>query len=305
MRLPLGITIFCCQQDIPQDEFIETLYNRVMYFIGLMVGRTPFAKALGFRFNHLNQANDIEGVRMSYNSDILRVGFKKMHLAIMVGIAVVGAISIALSVIFHARIHTTVQPIVINEQNPLHVLVAIRGNSVSPSLVAFQTVVTLRSHTLTVTPLSGQTRVSIHGVREPLYQAVSTLPSKQAVALISKTYGVPFHHYFFLTGTDLVKVFNALYYHSPSWPESQTPLTMEATMGYPKGRIHPQQEIRLLNEVIHGLPNVRPIAASGLLAMVENTKSNLTSYQLFQLGNYIRGDSLQLGHQPTRIHKGG
>lgn len=214
----------------------------------------------------------------------------------MLALASAGALIIGLSMVFHARVRTIVSPIVLNEHEPLKVLVAFRGTPGTPAFVGFLGIATLRSQVLTVIPIDGGTPVAgPTGTREPLYQAVSTETPAEATRTIEAATGLTIHHYFYLPASDLTTILDALYYHSRGWPKNERPLTMLATLGYPYGRINPQPEVHLLADVITGLPSVNPLAASSLLGMIKASRTNLTSYQMFQLANYVRGDRLTVG----------
>jgi hypothetical protein len=126
---------------------------------------------------------------------------------------------------------------------------------------------------------------------------------------ISTATGVPIHHYFYLTTKDLLMVMNALYYHTDhQWPKDLTPTSMLASLGYPDGVASPPAQVQLLGQMVDTLPEVNPIAAGSLLGMTKNSSTNLTAYQIFTLGNYIRGDALALGtvsqlqHASRRSH---
>ncbi len=219
-------------------------------------------------------------------------GFTRVHIWMMATLAFFGALVIGLSVVFHTRIPTRVSPIALNEHQPSKVLVAVQGSAGSPAFIGLLAVVDPHSDVLSVVPINGSIR--IHGV--PLYVALTGTKPKTAVTMISEATGIPIHHYFFLTATDLNMVLNALYYHTRHWPLAETPSVMASTLGYPYGKNHGWATIHLLSKIIARLPGVSPIAASHLLGVTQTSVTNLTSYQLFLLANYIRGDSLQLGY---------
>ncbi|PSR31995.1 MAG: hypothetical protein C7B46_16270 [Sulfobacillus benefaciens] len=219
-------------------------------------------------------------------------GFSIRYLWIMGIMAVVGALAITLSLLFHSRIPTRVSPIELREHQPSKVLVGVRGTSTDPAFFGFLAIVNPKSQVLTVVPISG--KLLVHGV--PLYLATAGKSAKEDASLISSATGVPFHSYFFLTASDLTMVLNALYYHTGHWPATDTPTTMLNNLGYPYGPSHGWDTVNLLSRIVQALPSVSPIAASHLLGMTKTSVTNLTSYQLFLLANYIRGDNLQLGH---------
>lgn len=209
-------------------------------------------------------------------------------------LALAGAIAIAISLASHANVTSRVD--VFNQRRPMTVLVAIQGTPLQPAFISFLAVVEPQSRVLTVIPVSGETPVTVGGTREPLYLAASAVPAKETASVVSRALGIPVPRYFVITSADLQLVLHALYYHATGWPAQETPLTMLNILGYPNGRTAPSAEIRLLTEMTTRLPLVNPLAASSLLVIPKNSATNLTSYQLFLLANYIRGDSLQTGH---------
>jgi hypothetical protein len=70
---------------------------------------------------------------------------------------------------------------------------------------------------------------------------------------------------------------------------------MLSVFGYPEGTVQPAKELHLIDKMIHRLPLISPIAAGALLQIPKTSVTNLTSYQLFLLANYVRGDQLVLG----------
>lgn len=231
-----------------------------------------------------------------------KTGFNPLYLWMMMGLAAIGGVAIVLSLIFHPNIKTRVN--VLNQRKPMKVLVGIQGTSTNPVFIGFLAVVSPRSQVLTVVPISGRIPVVYAGVNEPLYQAVSSVPAKKASLLVQQATRIPIHHYFFITPKDLMLVLHALYYHSHHWPKNQTPLTMLSTLGYPDGRIAPKKEIQLLSTIVTQLPLVNPIETSTLLTIPKTSVTNLSSYQLFLLANYIRGDALKPGNiGPYQIHR--
>lgn len=233
-------------------------------------------------------------------------GFSIRYLWIMGIMAMTGALVITLSLLLHSRIPTRVSPIELREHQPSKILVGVRGTMTEPAFFGFLAIVNPKSQVLSVVPVSG--KLLVNGV--PLYVATAGKTAKEDAALVSRATGVPFHSYFFLTASDLTLVLNALYYHTGHWPTRDTPSTMLNNLGYPYGPSHGWNTVNLLSRIVQTLPSVSPIAASHLLGVTKTSVTNLTSYQLFLLANYIRGDNLQLGHMadfrsyPARRHHG-
>lgn len=225
-------------------------------------------------------------------------------------LAILGALFVVVSVAMHARIHSRVSTIAINEKQPVKVLVGIRGTNTHPAFIGFLAVVKPNSQYLTVIPISGTTDVSgPNGKIAPLYTQMSQASPKAATRMVSQSIHVPINHYFYFSTNDLLLVMNALYYHSNGhWPKTLTPSAMLGTFGYPDGAANPADQVTLLSDIVNKLPEVNPIAAGELLGMAKTSRTNLSAYQVFSLANYIRGDALQLGtvkqlqHPARRTH---
>ncbi len=225
-------------------------------------------------------------------------------------LAILGAIFVVFSVALHARIHSRVSTIAINQKQPVKVLVGIRGTNANPAFIGFLAVVKPNSQFLTVVPISASAEIKgPNGKSVPLYTQVSQDSPATATKMISQSIHVPIHHYFYLTTKDLLLVMNALYYHANGhWPKTLTPSAMLGTFGYPDGAANPKAQVVLLSEIVNKLPEVNTLAAGELLGMAKTSKTNLTAYQVFSLANYIRGDALQLGtikqlqHPARRTH---
>ncbi|POB11466.1 hypothetical protein CO251_04800 [Sulfobacillus sp. hq2] len=235
--------------------------------------------------------------RMNNKQDLPGIGFTTRQRWVSGLIAGLGAIFVGISVMLHARIHSRISTIAINEKQPVNVLVGIRGTSQAPAFIGFLAVVRPNSQVLTVIPVNGTTLVStVNGTEQPLYEVIAGETPVAATKSVSQAMGVPITHYFYFTTKDLLMVMNALYYHTNHlWPQTETPTAMLATLGYPDGAANPAGQVQLLGKIVQMLPEVTPIAAGELLGMTKNSTTNLTAYQVFALANYIRGDALKLG----------
>lgn len=222
------------------------------------------------------------------------IGFRKHTLAFLSGLALLGALAIGVSLHTHPNFTNRVD--VFNQRRPMTVLVAIQGTTSVPSFISFLAIVKPGSRVISVVPISGRTKVTAAGIREPLYQAVSGLSPKDAVPLVSQAIGLPIKHYFIITQNSLNLVLNALYYHAKGWPAQQTPSAMLQTFGYPDGRIQPRQEVQLLTRITNEVPLLSPLTASSLMGIQKTSATNLSNHLIFVLGNYIRGHSLAPGH---------
>ncbi len=235
----------------------------------------------------------------------IQLGFRRAQLAVMLVIFVLGSVLIWVSINTHPAIRSHVD--VLNTRRTMNVLVAVQGTPLDPGFVGFVANVKPNTRVLQVVPISGNLAVTVNHTSEPLYQAISDSSPSQALHLVSRASGVSLHYYFYLDTSDLLDLLDALYYHTPHWPSHRTPLTMLQILGYPSGRIQPRREITLLSEMVNRLPLMSPIAAGSLLSISRTAVTNLSSYQLFLLANYVRGDELQRGtihrhHSARRSH---
>lgn len=223
----------------------------------------------------------------------MQFGFRRAQVALMLFIFVLGGVLIWYSLNTHPAIRSHVD--VLNTRRPMNVLVAVQGTPLYPGFVGFVANVKPNTRVLRVVPIPGNMTVTVNHVPEALYEAISVASPVQAMRLVSQASGVSIRHYFYLDANDLFDLLDALYYHTPHWPSHCTPLTMLQTLGYPSGRIQPKREITLLSEMVSRLPLMNPIAAGSLLSIPRTALTNLSSYQLFLLANYVRGDELQRG----------
>jgi hypothetical protein len=223
----------------------------------------------------------------------LKPGFRVLPLIVLLTVFLLGAGFIWYSLATHPAVRSRVD--VLNTRQPMNVLVGVQGTPLDPGFLGFIAVVKPNSRVLTVVPISGLTPVRVDNRKEPLYQAVSDVSAAQATRLVAHVARIPINHYFYLNANDLMLILQALYQHSPNWPPHLTPLTMLETLGYPNGRIETGKEMTLLRIMVAQLPLINPIQASSLLAIPKTAVTNLTSYQLFLLANYVRGDQLHLG----------
>lgn len=216
----------------------------------------------------------------------------------MLAVLLLGAGFIVYSVGTHPAIQSHVN--FLDARKRMNVLVGVQGTALDPGFVGFVAEIKPNSRVLNVIPIPGRLTLRVKGVSEPLYQAVSDMPPKVAAQAVAQAARIPIDHYFYLTFSSLNKVNRALYYDSPHWPRKFTPLTMLKILGYPGGRIHPQQEMELVREMINRLPLVSPLKASTLLSIPNTSVTNLSRYQLFLLANYVRGDQLVRVALPAR-----
>ncbi len=220
-------------------------------------------------------------------------GFRRVEVLVLLLVFLAGALFVGYSLETRAPVASTVE--VINIRKPMNVLVAVQGTPLYPGFLGFVAVVRPNSQILTVVPIPSEVPVRFNHSRMRLYQAVSDATAVQAMHLITRATHVPIDHYFYLNSADLDAILQVLYSHSPHWPANRTPLTMLKTLGYPKGRTVPSQQMRLLRTIVNQLPTINPLYAGALLGIPKTSVTNLTLNQLFVLGNYVRGDKLVQG----------
>ncbi|MBX5468075.1 MAG: hypothetical protein K6U14_11380 [Firmicutes bacterium] len=231
------------------------------------------------------------------------VGFARPTLWAMSLLASMGALAVAVSLLFHSRIHTRYLEETINQRQPHAVLVAAVGTQEAPGFVGFWLRIPDDGNRLDLTPLAGTPWVTITppgGVPEqvPLWQAVSLLPPPAAARLIARTYGLTGGYYFITSTVDLLDILDALAHHTGQGSALGSVTAMLQTLGYPDGTVHPARELALLEAMIRALPRLNPLVASSLLAVTKTSYTNLSGYQMFQLANVVRGDAFRLAALP-------
>lgn len=235
------------------------------------------------------------------------IGFRRSHIIALLTVFLLGAGLMWYSLVTHPEVRSRVQ--VIDTAQSMNVLVGAKGNPLDPGFLGFVAHVNPNSRVLQVTPISAMTPVVVSGTKESLYQAVSDTSAKKATRLVSHAIGVPIDHYFYINGDDLMLVLDVLYNHVQNWPKTLPPLTMLQTLGYPSGQFNPKQEMKLVGLMVNRLPSLNPIAASSLLGITRTSATNLSSYELYLLAEYVRGDTLHrvpishyTHHHPRRTH---
>lgn len=238
---------------------------------------------------------------------VANIGFPKPALLAMVAMALLGGIAVALSLVFHSRIHTRYLEETIRERQPHEVVVAAVGTPVAPGFVGFLVDVTNGVNQLTVTPLPGSGLVSVAlkqgdpPVRLPLWQAVSEVPPATAARVIASAYHLSGSYYFLTSTQNLLTILDALANHATGGDQLGSVTSMLETLGYPDGTVHPARELQLLAAMIRTLPRLNPLVASSLLTVTKTSHTNLSGYQMFQLANVVRGDSFRLGQLPAAV----
>ncbi len=230
---------------------------------------------------------------MQASDRVTESGFRRIEILLLLLLFLLGAFFVGYSLETRAPVASHVE--VINTRKPMNVLVAVQGTPLYPGFLGFVAVVKPNSQILTVVPIPSEAPVRYNHTRMQLYQAVSDATPVAAMHLITRATHVPIDHYFYLNSDDLDAILQVLYSHSPHWPANRTPLTMLKTLGYPKGRTVPGQQMTLLRAIVNQLPTINPLYAGRLLAIPKTSVTNLTLNQLYVLGNYVRGDKLVQG----------
>ncbi len=225
------------------------------------------------------------------------LAFRQRLLAVLALAA--GGLIFAVSLVFHAKITTRRVVMPISPVNPLAITVIVDGPSSHPGLIGFLATVHPRDDRLTVIPIPGRIRLRLPNgtggyLRVPAWQGVS-MASPQIVAdAIDRSTGFTATRYFFMPVSGLKTVLSVLIKDTKTWPAEDSIAHSLRVLGYPGGRGHPVQELAFLNQLMTTLPQLTPLEASSLVGVATASSTNLTPYQLFKLGNYVRGDRLAL-----------
>lgn len=210
-----------------------------------------------------------------------------------------GGVALAASLIAHPNVATRQVTMPISPVKPLRVVVVVSGTANAPGIVGFLATIRPKAGVVQLAPLRGTTRVRIPNgaggsLTVPVWRATA-LTSRPIVAnAIAQATGFHATRYFFMPATGLRTIIATLASDANNWPPSETPGRALAVLGYPRGTVHPNQEIHLLDDIMASLPQITPIEASALVGVALSSATNLTQYQLFTLGNFVRGDSLEM-----------
>jgi hypothetical protein len=131
-------------------------------------------------------------------------------------------------------------------------------------------------------------------VTVPAWKGVSMASPEIVTAAIDRTTGFQSSHYFFMPVSGLKDVFRTLARDTTSWPAQDNVARSLKVLGYPHGYDHPHQELSFLEQLMATLPQMTPLDASSLMGVAISSSFNLSQYELFILGNYVRGDVIQV-----------
>ncbi len=211
----------------------------------------------------------------------------------------IGGLIFVVSLVFHAKVTTRRVVMPISPVNPLAITVIVDGPTSRPGLIGFLATVHPRDDRLTVIPIPGKTALRLPNgtggyLRVPAWQGVSMVSPQIVSEAIDRSTGFSATRYFFMPVSALKTVLNVLIKDTQTWPAEDSVAHSLRILGYPKGRGNPAQELAFLNQLMTTLPQLTPLEASSLVGVATASSTNLTPYQLFKLGNYVRGDQLTL-----------
>lgn len=203
------------------------------------------------------------------------------------------------SLLFHANVTTRQVSMPFNPMRPLEVTVVVEGPQSRPGLIGFLATVHPRINVLSVIPLPGSTQLTFPNgagghITVPAWKGVSMASPEIVTAAIDRATGFHSSHYFFMPVSGLKQVFDALSRDTTTWPQQDTASHSLRILGYPLGQAHPRRELAFLDQLMITLPQMTPLDASSLMGVAISSSFNLSQYELFILGNYVRGDVLRL-----------
>lgn len=221
----------------------------------------------------------------------------------VVALALIGGLVTLFSLVFHARIPAATRAtIVSNRPTPHEVVVVVHGSPQSPGFTGFVARLDPRTTSLKITPISSSLPVSETGQTSPipLWTAASTSAAKTITASVGQATDTHPKYYFYVSTPGLEALLTTLHDNVKAWPTSLTPQAAMRILGYPSGTPNPQQELHLFKLFESDIPLVHGTALASLLTVLKDSDTNLSGYQLFELGNYLRGGKLVV--TPPLIH---
>lgn len=217
------------------------------------------------------------------------------------GLAVLaaGAVALTASLVAHPRVTTRQITMPISPVKPFRIVVVVAGTSNAPGIVGFLATIRPKAGVVQLIPLRGSTRVRIPNgaggfLAVPVWRATGLSSRPIVASAIAQATGFHATRYFFMPADGLRTIIKTLAADASNWPAADTPNRALALLGYPRGTVHPVREIRLLDQIMLSLPQITPLEASSLVGVALSSGTNLTQYQLFTLGNFVRGDSLEM-----------
>lgn len=228
-----------------------------------------------------------------------QIGFNRRQMTRLGWVMAMGGLLLLGSLIFHGKVTTRQVSMPISTVAPLAITVVVDGPTSHPGLIGFLATVHPRTDILDIAPLPGSMKLTLPNgaggqVTVAAWKGVSMASPEIVTAAIDQATGFTASHYFFMPVDGLKTVFQTLADDTTTWPEADTVSHSLHLLGYPRGIDRPRQELTFLNQLMTTLPQMTPLDASSLMGVAISSSFNLSQYELFILGNYVRGDVLRL-----------
>lgn len=204
----------------------------------------------------------------------------------LVAAVVIGAALLVLSVV---RPNRGVDELA---ETPRVVLVAMSGTPDQPGFAGFLAILNPSSRVVKVVPVPGT--LPVVTAKDPLWSEAPRLAPKQIASVVGRDLHIPVSGYFIVDAPEAQAVLAALTASAPGWPPELTSDQLLRSLGWPYGVPGAQGQLKALEAIITGLPELPPSQNPVLNVALKASHTNLSLYQMFMLATYIRGDTLQL-----------
>lgn len=175
--------------------------------------------------------------------------------------------------------------------SPRVVLVALANGNGEPGFAGFLAIIHGNGRSLSVVPVPGTVAAK---PSDPLWIEAGSLPPAALAHDIGRDAHIKLSGYFILQEPAVAELLETLAVNVKAWPRSLPPDAALLRLGWPTGDTSHRGQAALFEDMMTYLPQLPPAASKAVNAVEAHSKTNLSLYQLFLLGTYIRGDSLQV-----------
>lgn len=172
------------------------------------------------------------------------------------------------------------------------VLVAVVGETGQPGFAGFVAHIDPNGRDLGVIPVSGLLPAQRPG--DPLWTDAGLLSGPALLRAVRRDTHLNVQGYFLVNIGATEAVLQALNQDSPGWPKALAPDLVLKDLGWPYGQAARRHELLVLSDIVTYLPELASNQTPLLQTVLQGSETNLSTYEMFELATYIRGDTLQL-----------